>query len=109
DQIFKKQSFQAVEDAAKANVAIQFDKNLKEEAYQFSIHKEGADIRTASYSGLFYALQTLKNMMTPGMLSGSEDLVFPTLDIEDAPRYGYRGQSIDIGRNFHSKELILKY
>lgn len=109
NQIFQKQSFQAEEEAKQADVVIRFDKNLKEEAYQLHIHKGGADIRTSGYSGLFYALQSLKNMMTPGMLSGSEDLVFPTLDIEDAPRYGYRGQSIDIGRNFHSKELILKY
>lgn len=113
-EAFLKEAFIKVEiakepDISKADLIIQDKQDLKEEAYQLTIKKEKTTIKTSGYAGLFYAIQSLKNLLSPEMLKNEEPLTFPTLQIDDEPRYAYRGQSIDIARNFHSKELLLKY
>merc|ERR1712227_54246 len=55
-----------------------------------------------SDSGIFYALQTLFiiSKVNPGSL--------PSGHLQDCPRYGYRGLMLDVSRNFHDKNTILK-
>ena len=37
-----------------------------------------------------------------------KELAIDAVEIEDAPRFGYRGLMLDVGRNFHSKETVKK-
>ncbi|KAJ8301463.1 hypothetical protein KUTeg_020450, partial [Tegillarca granosa] len=50
--------------------------------------------------GVFYGIQTLLSL-----LNGTS---IPEVSVLDSPRYPYRGMHIDVSRNFHSKEQILK-
>ena len=51
-----------------------------------------------------------------GVFLGGQSLVsltedsqgIPDVSIRDAPRYGYRGMMIDLGRNFMKKEVVLR-
>ncbi len=72
-----------------------------DEGYKLRISKTGIIIESTSASGKFYAQQTLKQLM---MLS--EDGTIPCLEIEDAPRYKWRGFMLDESRHFFGKEKV---
>lgn len=72
------------------------------EGYRLSIRPEGIKIRFREQAGAFYAVQTLNQLATPEGL-------FPCLEIEDAPRYAYRGMHLDVCRHFFPVEFIKKY
>ncbi len=68
----------------------------------------GADsIRvTGTAPGLFYGMQTLTQLL-PVRLGASIEL--PALDIEDRPRFGYRGVLLDVGRHYFSVAFLKKF
>ena len=70
-------------------------------SYRLSITEQGIVINASDSSGAFYALQSLAALKT------LDSSVVPLLEIVDQPRYQYRGQHIDVARNFHDKELII--
>ncbi|XP_032240203.1 beta-hexosaminidase [Nematostella vectensis] len=73
------------------------------EAYSLEIKVAEKEIKlTGSHaSGVFYGVQTLI------ALADKENTV-PMVTIKDAPRYGYRGMHLDVGRNFMEKAAVLK-
>jgi hexosaminidase len=89
----------------KANVLVAMDDLGHEEAYELSIKKDKIDIRVQTRKGLLYAAFSLHQIMSHCLLEGSK---WPVLDIEDAPRYAYRGFMFDIARNFYGKEKIFQ-
>lgn len=81
--------------------------DIGEEGYVLSTKQDGIIIRAKTEAGLFYALQTLTQLV-----SYSEDkqyLKLPLLDIEDAPRFGYRGLSLDVCRHFFPVSFVKNY
>ena len=68
----------------------------------------GADsIRvTGTAPGLFYGMQTLTQLL-PVRLGTSIEL--PAIDIEDQPRFGYRGALLDVGRHYFSVAFLKKF
>lgn len=75
------------------------------EAYGLFIAKQGIRI-AGSDAGQFYALQTLMQML-PAEFKGKTKL--PAVDINDAPRFAYRGMHLDVGRHFMPVEFVKKY
>ena len=73
----------------------------KDEAYILNITASSINISVRTSAGAFYAYQTLYS------LRGSNN-VFPIGIVKDQPRFAYRGMHVDVGRNFHTKEEILK-
>ncbi len=78
------------------------------EAYQLSISKDAINIRASSEAGAFYALQSINALLMPSTLSLPTAMILPIMEIEDQPRYDYRGLFIDVARNFRSKQFIIK-
>lgn len=72
-------------------------------AYKLSVEIGGVNVLGYDEIGAYYGLQSLLALMHQGGNSA-----IPMLAIEDAPRYQYRGVMVDVARNFHSKETILK-
>ena len=85
-------------------------KTQGDEAYQLSISKEGGiKISAMDQAGAFYGIQTLLGVIPPETLSKPQtSIAIPEGMITDFPRYGYRGLHLDVSRNFHKKESILK-
>lgn len=79
------------------------------EAYTLNVDtKTGIDIVGADADGVFYGIQTLLQLLPPTAFTGGTPRpAIPFVQIEDAPRFEYRGQHIDVSHNFHSKESIL--
>ncbi|HEY2583148.1 MAG TPA: family 20 glycosylhydrolase [Mucilaginibacter sp.] len=57
-------------------------------------------------AGLFYGIQTLIQLMPAERAAVAK---LPCVQIEDYPRFGYRGMMLDVCRHFFSVEFVKKY
>lgn len=93
--------------ASTGAIHFQLDPNIEnKEGYQLSITPSEIKIRSKSGEGAFYAVQTLMQLMPP---EGENSIFVPCAEISDAPRYGYRGMHLDVGRHFYPVDFIKKY
>jgi hexosaminidase len=85
-------------------------KQAKSEAYTLDITAaNGIVITGADSAGVFYGIQSFLQLLPPTAFTGTQrSLTVPAAYVEDAPRFAYRGQHIDVSHNFHGKESILK-
>ncbi len=76
-----------------------------EEAYHLSVSEEGAVIRAGAAAGAYRAVQTLLQLFP------SEGAVecMPCVEIDDAPRFAWRGLMLDCARHFYPKESLLAF
>ncbi|GGI28459.1 beta-N-acetylhexosaminidase [Pedobacter mendelii] len=63
-------------------------------------------ILTGKGAGLFYAVQSIMQMMPDKV---SDNIIIPAVDINDYPRFGYRGTMLDVSRHFFPISFIKKY
>lgn len=84
-----------------------------DEGYKLSVHKNGIHIEAKTPQGVFYAMQTLRQLLPPQI--ESSDVVMgvkwaiPAIEIEDAPAFVYRGLHLDVCRHFFTKEEVMRY
>ena len=72
------------------------------ESYRLDINSGGATVTAPDSAGLFYALQTLRQLVEAA----------PTvraITINDAPRFGYRGLHLDVARHFMPVDFVKRY
>ena len=75
---------------------------------------EGVVINAGGPAGVFYAAQTLRLLLPPETLRNAPALgvpaalELPAVEIEDAPRYAWRGVHLDVARHFFPKAWILR-
>jgi hexosaminidase len=75
---------------------------LASEAYRLTADAGGIMIQARDAAGASYALRSLAQQVA------HEEGRLRPIRIEDAPRFPFRGLHIDVARNFHSKEELLK-
>lgn len=75
------------------------------ESYTLSVTPQQILIRATSGAGLFYGMQTLLQLAQP---SGAGSYSIASVEIEDTPRFAYRGLMLDVSRHFSTKEFIKK-
>lgn len=91
---------------AKKNVIrLRLDKKLKlgDEGYQLNIDPESVEVVASKPAGAFYGVQSLRQLFQ------NDRFAFPSVIIEDQPRFSWRGSHLDVGRHFMPKEWIKKY
>ena len=76
------------------------------EAYSMLIDSSGVMILAGNNTGVFYALQSLIQLMPAGK---TKEISVPALKIEDSPRFGYRGMHLDVSRHFFPIETVKRY
>ena len=96
-----------------AAVRVLIDNSLADEAYRLNVEKTVITINVARPVGLFYALQTLKQLMPRNVVAGvpAEDVdewSIPVVTIADEPRFAWRGFMLDEGRHFYGKDEVKK-
>ncbi len=82
------------------------------EGYSLMVSHESIVISGKTPSGVFYGIQSLRQLMPIGIESATqeyEELTVPAVEITDQPRYGYRGMHLDVGRHFFGVESVKKY
>ena len=85
----------------------------EKDAYTFESGGENITITGKSASGLFYGIQTLFQLLPPGIYSDTPvadmKLTVDALTIQDKPSMGrIRGLLVDIARHFRTKEELKK-
>lgn len=81
------------------------DTSLAPESYTLKITAERITVQAGDDAGLFYGLQTLLQSLTA---TGKNSYTVQSAEIEDSPRFQYRGFMIDVSRHFRTKEFIKK-
>ncbi len=84
------------------------DLKLGEEGYRIEVGRKGILLEAQALNGLFYAMQTLIQMM-PANPSELSVMSIKHCTIEDYPRFKWRGLHLDVCRHFMSKDFVLKY
>ena len=78
----------------------------QQEAYTIAIDKDGILIQARQPIGFFRAAQTLRKALPVGAKTSIE---FPFTQIQDEPRFAYRGVHFDCSRHFFKVDFIKKY
>ncbi|MBJ7880465.1 beta-N-acetylhexosaminidase [Gelidibacter salicanalis] len=82
---------------------------LGEEGYILEINKNGSFLKGATNAGLFYAIQTLRQMLPASIESGEfrgKNIRLPQVYIKDVPAYSWRGTMINIARSFFDLKYL---
>jgi hexosaminidase len=82
---------------------------LGPEGYEMSVSRDTIRLSAPKVAGLFYGVQTLRQMLPPGIESNSpakEPLKVRCLRIEDNPRFAWRGLMLDCSRTFLSIDYL---
>ncbi len=90
-----------------------FNADMPEEAYSLIINRKGAAVQASSLRGVNYAVQTIKQMLPAEVFGKAEaadmDWSLQCAEINDAPRFGYRGMHLDVSRHFFDMDMVRKY
>lgn len=83
-----------------AKQAAQAMDSVRLQGYELEVTPKGITIQALTPTGLFYGLQTLRQLEKDGQIA--------CVKVKDAPRFAYRGLMIDCSRHFWSKDEIKK-
>ncbi len=81
------------------------DDKLGKEAYRLNVTPQKITVESSTPQGAFYALQSLAQSVTK---DDKGTICFPTMAIEDAPRFSWRGLMVDSCRHMMPAEDIKK-
>ncbi len=90
------------------------DKSIPAEGYRLKVTVDGISITAKEPAGIFYGVQTLLQLL-PKQIESKEDKkhvdewMVPTVTIEDAPRFGWRGLMLDVSRHFFTVAQVKDY
>ncbi|MEP7376951.1 MAG: family 20 glycosylhydrolase [Chitinophagaceae bacterium] len=76
------------------------------EGYEINISSKSILVQAYNDKGLFWAVQTLRQLLPMEMTTVIE---LPCLEIKDAPQYAWRSNMLDVSRHFFSVDFIKKH
>ena len=84
---------------------------LDAEGYKLSVKEDGVKVEASTSAGFYYAFQTLKKILPANVMAGVKDeavtaYALPYVNINDEPRFGYRGFMLDVARHFFTVEEV---
>lgn len=86
-------------EGGRALVVLAFDDDglpAGEEAYRLTAGPDGVRLTARTVAGLHAATATLRQLLT----TGGGTATVPAVEVADAPRYAWRGLSVDVARHF---------
>ena len=98
----------------KGDIHLILDESMTDsEGYELNVNPKQVAIRAKYPVGLFYGVQTLRQLLPSDIESESriknQVWSIPSVTIYDAPRFPYRGMHLDVGRHFFPVDFIKKY
>ncbi|BFV59054.1 beta-N-acetylhexosaminidase [Kitasatospora sp. CMC57] len=94
-------------------VELRLDGSLAPEAYRLSVSPDGVRLSAGAPAGAFLGVQTLRQLLGPDAYRRAPlrrtGWVLPYTEIEDAPRFGWRGVLLDVSRHFLPKADVLRF
>ena len=102
--------------SSKNSIVLQINSNLKQlgtEGYKLKVTPEQVILQAPSANGIFYGITTIRQLFPVEIFREAKvkniKWTMPCLEIEDFPRFSWRGMHLDVGRYFMPKEFIKKY
>ncbi len=93
-------------------VRLAIDRALPAEGYRVTVTPEAVQIDGGGAAGVFYGAQTLRQLLPPQVFRRAHVTgvawTAPACQIEDAPRFGWRGAMLDVVRHFVPKADVLR-
>ena len=105
---------QAVETDAPDAIHLRFDPTSDQhgaEGYSLRVTPQRITIEAAQPAGLFYGAQTLRQLLPAALehpQAAPHDLTVPVVEIEDSPRFEWRGLLLDVARHFFPVAFVKK-
>ena len=104
-------------DPAPGSIFLTYGKDLGEDGYELSVSASGITITGGNSSGVFYGVQTLRQLLPPaleyeGLRSARRNAApirVPAILVRDKPRFGWRGAMLDVARHFFSVDDVKRY
>jgi hexosaminidase len=100
-------------EGSNGTIYLELDEKIEgAEAYELSVSSLGVQLKASSEAGLFYAIQSLRQLLPTSIFNKSKvDTVWsiPCLEIEDSPRFAWRGTHLDVSRHFMPLEFVKKF
>jgi hexosaminidase len=84
----------------------------EDEAYELTIDANGIRIAASAPAGVFYGIQTLRQLLPSSVeLRGARPhaLTVPIAHIIDRPRFAWRGAMLDVARHFFAPADVKRY
>lgn len=114
DKLKASTGYEVILSEKKGNITIQITPSLKmaEEGYHLIVTAKGVTIKAKTAKGAFYGMQSFMQLLpakieSPTKVDGVK-WVAQCCNIEDAPRFGYRGFHLDPCRHFITVENVKK-
>ena len=82
------------------------DKIENAEGYVITVKTKNITIEGKTAAGVFYGIQTLRKSLP---VEQAQNVSFPTAQIVDQPRFGYRGTMLDCARHYFKVEFIKEF
>ncbi len=102
-----------VSGTASRGIRLVRDRSLPSEGYTLDVTPGIVTVRASTPAGAFYALESFKQLLPPAVYrdapAGKISWSAPSVHIEDAPRFAWRGAHLDAARHFMPKEFVKKY
>lgn len=83
------------------------DSSLGDEGYELRVTPDGITLQANQPAGLFYAAQTLRQLVPATAQGQKVDLAAVT--IRDVPRFAWRGTMLDVARHFFNVQDVKTY
>jgi len=95
---------------AKNYIQFIIDNNFGEEAYKLVVNKENITITAKGKPGFMYGLQSIRQLLPEAIESpikvSNIEWIIPNLEINDYPRFKWRGLMLDVSRHFFDKNYV---
>ena len=99
-------TLETAEDAASGpSITLAIAAGAAPESYRLVADASSIVVTGDDAAGLFYGIQTLAQLIVRAGVAW----VVPAVDIEDAPRFAYRGVMLDVARHFHPVATVKAY
>ncbi len=82
------------------------------EAYELSVSNSSVKLKASGEAGLLYAIQSLRQLFPTQIFSESRvgtKWTIPCLEIQDSPRFVWRGAHLDVSRHFMPLVFVKKF
>jgi hexosaminidase len=115
DAPLKVEALSGVAPAGSIQLSIGAIASAGDEGYELAITPERVSITANQPAGLFYGIQTFRQLLPPFVehraVRADKDrpVIAPAGTVTDAPRFGWRGAMLDVARHFFTVDEVKRY
>ncbi|GAB2868497.1 beta-N-acetylhexosaminidase [Actinoallomurus bryophytorum] len=93
-------------------IDLALSRNEKGEGYRLAVTKASVRLEAGTAEGLFRGVQTLRQLLPPSVESPTRKpgpWTMPGVQVEDSPRFAWRGIMLDVSRHFFTVQQVERY